>query len=924
MLWGRFGGGMGLGMAPAVSAGGAALTPLALSYGDAGVQFVEASESGPYADERLWGVGPLTLFADTPARAVISGDFVNPVSGFPSFTNRVINGLMLNWGTRTSRGWLNDAQGFDSLTQADTGNGSYLTPAYDASLNRSAGGSNPLGTITSGTLMKAVSRELPDVNSRYGTHDLVPFTVVEAAPPSGSFRPADSDTDKTPLFNIADLDLTSLPALALPAGASAPSYAALMAMFRSGFLTSAFNNLHNNGITPARNHVLSVEHPYGGVQATLLGNAMLFLCLASPTAQEKQDIAVQLVQLGLDFWRRGVAGSTGQTAYNTSHGGGNHWHKAVQVLAAHLLDSASANGRGANLTALRSWVDQTVTPAKWAEDTMFMLVTRTHIETPPVPTAPGRPLYAYQNFTEGAPDWNSIPYVFAAAGMNNDAAYRSIVGDGLLGQVLALKLMGAFTRWNHTVLDEYFFRYLNMEKISSSYLIGRSYYSAFTRKMVDAYWPAYPAAAPVLQAAKARDTEVWFAFDRLLDIGSTPAAADFVVQVDGITQTLPSTSSTSISTTGNTFQDHTVTLGVANANIKVGHRVVGANFSPDTFVAVVNSTTSLILSEPPLAAGTSFSASFVPIMVFGKAVRALLPSPLAPGAAVTMSYTQPASNRLRSIAGTNVASIAAQAATNHTGELPPPATAREMTTSNGPATKNVLLAGAPLGSTPCQKLLIGLRWKVLARATTNYYIANYTGSTSAMRLTQSNLTSLRFFAAGRQLDCTSYFNSGGADDNVPLTTWIMMDFDAATAAMSKSKAGSHTAAMTLNTNSMSTGTVDLTTVLQLGLAAFGSVSGSGETRAPANQASMALEWLWLDCGGSGYTLPADFSGAAFQHDFDPGGNGENITGTAPLRFYAFTAEEANAGTIPNRGRAPGARALNAVADTATSPFAVSA
>jgi hypothetical protein len=67
-----------------------------------------------------------------------------------------------------------------------------------------------------------------------------------------------------------------------------------------------------------------------------------------------------------------------------------------------------------------------------------------------------------------------------------------------------------------------------------------------------------------------------------------------------------------------------------------------------------------------------------------------------------------------------------------------------------------------------------------------------------------------------------------------------------------------------------------------------------------------MEFAYFDYGRSadGFTLPADLTSAAFAHDFDPGGNGENITGGAPWFFWAGTAAEANSyDGLPNRGRA---------------------
>lgn len=319
------------------------------------------------------------------------------------------------------------------------------------------------------------------------------------------------------------------------------------------------------------------------------------------------------------------------------------------------------------------------------------------------------------------------------------------------------------------------------------------------------------------------------------------------------------------------------------------------------------------------------SRSVTAVTVYGRSLVATLASAVTAGQSVTLAYTQPGGTKARTLALTAVASISATTATNQTDALPTPAASRELLYNSASATRQQLgTVRVPANSsqgllTAVDRFLVVLRLRFNSRVANDVMLGNSTGSTSSMKFYLATATAPRCFIGSQALRAPGMLSA--ADDGATITMSFAMDFTATGVTNKYRAAAGRAAGQTSYDTSSSTDpaagiTFDMVNILSGGIGLMGTMSTL------TNALDASLEFAYFDYGRSadGFTLPASLTAGAFAYNFDPGGNGENITGTAPWFFWAGTRAQANSvDGLPNRGRA-GALNMYAQRDADVYPF----
>ena len=361
---------------------------------------------GQFVTGDWWVVGPVTIVSIDPPS----------VSG-----GRVMNGSMINPSPR-----LRNDQGYDS-TMNVAGN------AYKAHLNVAldVSPSNPLVVQPHSSLVSSIS--LPAANIRPQLESASVLTVLDAEPPQGSFRPSYSGADKTVRYNVSQLDRSLLRKLA-PVG-STPDMDDVAADFERTWVDTTPG--WSGSFSRPRDNMPN----YGREIADEVGQAALMLHLDFPDA-EKELLLTRFVQLGIDLY--GVL----------QDGGGNNWYAAggwasgrkwPVLFAGLMLGDSGMSSIG---------LDPSLA---FGEDGQTFYVAQ---------TSPGVFNFGYGGYglqEVGTPDWGMFhgwdPSKDDVAWFGNP--YRlCCTANAWWGEILACRIMGAQSLWNHPALFDYQDRFL--------------------------------------------------------------------------------------------------------------------------------------------------------------------------------------------------------------------------------------------------------------------------------------------------------------------------------------------------------------------------------------------------------------------------------------------------------------------------------
>lgn len=397
----------------------AAVADAATSVSQFGITWTFAKDApvGQYCNGDYYVVGPVTIIGISPASTLIAG--------------RAINGAQINPPSQEIL-----TQGYDSSMYGPYG------PAYDPSLNAARPAGNDL-SVTNPLLVPAGSSLLSTISvaaagSRPQLSDAAILTVVAAAPPAGSFRPPPYGTDKTPRWNVANLDysiLRSLPPVGTP-----PTLASLENWFLRPWL-EFYTSSMSQYIAPTKN-----MPNYGREISWTRADGLLTLNLNYTNAQ-KATLFMRMVQGGIDIY--------GAAAYSHGFwrdlGGVTTGRKSALVLAglalhdSWILACADASKQKIFCEDLQTWqiVQSDVGRVMDHSDGRAR---DTYIASD-VGLFEGGEQHTHQQNRDGR-NWETMEY-------------RDILGSSYVGQALGIRLLaGGVAAWNYAPFFNYCDRYM--------------------------------------------------------------------------------------------------------------------------------------------------------------------------------------------------------------------------------------------------------------------------------------------------------------------------------------------------------------------------------------------------------------------------------------------------------------------------------
>ena len=399
-LWRQVAAGLGASLLASGVAGEVNLAQ-SLSQHEITWHFDQAVEYGQYANGDYWVLGPVDLVGINPASQTLS--------------DRTINGSMINPSPTDG---------------SSTGYGETRDTGYDPAKNVAAGLSpaQPLTLGPGSSLVSTISTE--EANARPGVETAAVLTVVDQAPAANAFRPPYSGQDKTSPWTADDLRYDLLPRL--EPVANTPDIAQMAGAFERVWLD------HVPGWTGRSIHPVTSMPAYGRDLANQLGRGSLMLMLDFPDEQ-KRDLLVNLVQVGIDFY--GIVEDGGETNWvpNGGHAQGRKW---PILLAGTMLDDDAMAGIGQRDEVYFGEDGQTfyVTEADVARDVGYteqML---------------GMPEWGIRHATDPSRD-SASP----------NASYRKCcTAASWHGHLLSAMLMGLKDAWNHDAIFDYSDRYLGL------------------------------------------------------------------------------------------------------------------------------------------------------------------------------------------------------------------------------------------------------------------------------------------------------------------------------------------------------------------------------------------------------------------------------------------------------------------------------
>lgn len=361
---------------------------------------------------------------------------------------------------------LEAAQGFDNfVTTTDT------DVPYDHALNIDPGATGVPITITSGTqvtILKAISLAAPPANGRPKLSVVYPITVLATLPPAQSFRAAPLAATKTLGIGRGDLNLALLPELALVGGA--PD---VEAMRRKYLLYANATNYKQ----PRGERIMAdrAENHYRSEAAQANAEAIM-LCASAIDPDAKADIAVGLVQRGLDI---AAHLRNGGKTFPTEHGGLGGIYPGYKILVAFAAALLEDSGLAGLCDPMQ---------LNFVEDFQVHTVTQSYVD-----------LYDYIPEDLGMPEWNAN-VIARKGGITRvmDKDYRSVFVGHLLGQSMAARAIpGMKAIWNFQT----FFDYADRMNIQTCYadplstvawaLSAKNKPDAFSRNFHAAYRDLY-------------------------------------------------------------------------------------------------------------------------------------------------------------------------------------------------------------------------------------------------------------------------------------------------------------------------------------------------------------------------------------------------------------------------------------------------
>jgi hypothetical protein len=419
--------------------------------------FDKDCQSGQFANGDYWVVGPVTIIGINPPSTDASG--------------RTMNGSMVNPSPANSR------QGYDSgMTGGNT---------YDAGLNKALNlsAARPLVLPAGSSLVSTVS--ITAGNSWPQIKTAAVLTVVASAPPTGSFRPPYSGSDKSVRYNKSQLNYSLLKSLK-PVGFT-PALATVERYFERPWLD------HQVGWSASRQFPADNMPNYGDHISTQIGEGALMLHL-NFTNMQKEKLLIRYVQLGIDLY--GIVEAGGSWPPDGGNASGRKW--PIMFAGLMLNDDKMKNIGLRSGDYLYSAGHGAGNPPSdyihFGEDSQTFYVSKADTAITHFYPQTGTHYTNYTAADIGLPEWGIRHATNAALDGKNwdDAAYRtSNTANAWAGFVLAAHIMNQKAAWNHNALFDYQDRYMAVEKSLGHEGRWNRQWSKFAENMWDAYRADY-------------------------------------------------------------------------------------------------------------------------------------------------------------------------------------------------------------------------------------------------------------------------------------------------------------------------------------------------------------------------------------------------------------------------------------------------
>lgn len=373
--------------------------------------FADERPVGRYANGDWWVLGPVTITEITPRSENQGG--------------RVING--------TSLSPVGGQQGFDSFS---------AEMDYRSEMNVAPSIRGRDLVVSEDSVVSSISLEAPNSNGRPVLSDLAILTVVSERPPSGAFRPSPYRAENLHSWQEQDLDysiLQSLPFMSNTPDIRQRSEEALR------FWTEQAAGDWQQRTVQARNNM-----PVYGREIQQRSGEMLLLLHLDFSNEEKRDLFVGLVQMGLDIFARYQEGGSWM-----SNGGHNNGRKMPMLLAGLALNDEEI------ISVARRDADD---PDRFSDDGQTFIVSQADIDRN---HRDGRGGYTAAHL--GMPEWGIRHATDPTRdGLSWGVPYRWI-GAGFIGHALAARLtVGAKEAWGWPAYFEYADRYYEKESGSDA------------------------------------------------------------------------------------------------------------------------------------------------------------------------------------------------------------------------------------------------------------------------------------------------------------------------------------------------------------------------------------------------------------------------------------------------------------------------
>jgi len=435
---------------------------------------------GQFVNGDYWVDGPIKIIAITPASVALTGQ-----------NNRIVNGSMLNPA-------INYLQGYDSRMLGTEGR------SFDAALNAARplgndlSAENPLIISTPSSLLSSISREIPQDARNVIT--IAVLTILDTVPPPDAFRPPFTGSDnKTVTHTKTDIRRGVLPRLAVPSGVGATAQD-VAAFFEKPWVEH-MQDWQKEIFCPTAN-----MHSYGREIASNVSDGALMLTL-DVDSLEKEQLLLRMIQLGLDYYGM-VLSPNGRITWTAD--GGHMCGRAFPLIFAGyilgdqaILDIMKKSGAYAYQNGYYAGnmppdyihfgeIDQTffvsqrdvdgTHSSSWSPDP------RDTVQLP------------YEAVDIGIADWG-INHVISPKGDNKawGAIYRAVNAPSWCGFVLASRILGIDSLWNHRPLFDYVNRW-----VAGGEEPGLT---DLQKKMWFAYSDNYPISAAVISVKRAENRD---------------------------------------------------------------------------------------------------------------------------------------------------------------------------------------------------------------------------------------------------------------------------------------------------------------------------------------------------------------------------------------------------------------------------------